>query len=161
VIDAIGPDPDPISRVAIVPLMHDLPIWMAWSLSQAAVRSRVSSRVAALILADRGIARLGGNFEPLPLQDEIDGRDFIRGPDRVVGNLVNGDYELGHEGPSLHESDAGRLPRIYAGMMPGAAIVLLTAAEGGPGWHSGPTAGRVDRENGVRRRDNWLTLSGP
>ena len=86
VIDAIGPDHDPISRVAIMPLMHDLPIWMAWPLSQAAVRSRVSLRVAALILA--------------------------RGPDRVVGNLVNGDYELRHEGPSLHESDAGRLPRI-------------------------------------------------
>ena len=44
--------------------------------------SRVWSRVAALILADIGIARLGGNLLPLPLQDEINGRDFIFGLDR-------------------------------------------------------------------------------
>jgi len=40
-----------------------------------------------LIFADIGIARLGGNFQPLALQDQIDGGDFILGPDRIVGNV--------------------------------------------------------------------------
>ena len=66
----------------------------------AARVSRMSARVAALILADIGIVRLGVNLEPLPFQGEIDGRDFILGLDRVVGNMINGDDELGHGGPS-------------------------------------------------------------
>jgi hypothetical protein len=58
-----------------------------------------------------GIARLGGNLFPLTLQDEIDGRDFILGLDGIVGNMVNGDDELGHGGPSWYERDDG-LPNI-------------------------------------------------
>ena len=50
--------------------------------------SRVAAliRVATLILADIGIAHLGVNLEPLTFQDEPDGRDFIFGPDCVVGD---------------------------------------------------------------------------
>jgi hypothetical protein len=52
------------------------------------VSSRVDTLilVATLILADIGIARLGVNLEPLTFQGEIDGRDFIFGPDCVVGD---------------------------------------------------------------------------
>ena len=63
-----------------------------------------------LIFADIGIARLGGNFQPLALQDQLDGRDFILSLDRVVGDMVNRDDELGHGRPSCHESDAWLLP---------------------------------------------------
>ena len=35
------------------------------------IHALVSYGVAALIRGDRGIARLGGHFEPLPLQDQI------------------------------------------------------------------------------------------
>src|SRR5882724_8734793 len=66
----------------------------------AARVSSVSARVAALIIADIGIARLGVNLEPLTFHGEIDGRDFILGLDRVVRNMINGDDELGHDGPS-------------------------------------------------------------
>ena len=41
-----------------------------------------------LVFADRGIARLRGNFQPLVLQDQIDGRDLILRLDRVVGNMI-------------------------------------------------------------------------
>jgi hypothetical protein len=47
----------------------------------------MSAGVNVLILTDIGIARLGGNFLPLTLQDEIDGRDFILGLDRIVGPI--------------------------------------------------------------------------
>jgi hypothetical protein len=55
----------------------------------------VALRVAAFILGNIGIARLGRNFEPLILQDEIDRGDVIFGLDRLVGDMVNGDDELG------------------------------------------------------------------
>jgi hypothetical protein len=64
---------------------------------------RVSARIAALIRADRGIAGLGVNLEPLPFHGEIDGRDFILGLDRLGGHLVNGVDELGHGGPPVDE----------------------------------------------------------
>ena len=58
---------------------------------------------------------------PLTLQDEINGRDFILGLDGIVGNMVNGDDELGHGGPSWYERDDG-LPNITcARMVPGEA----------------------------------------
>ena len=46
------------------------------------------SGVTALILGDGGIARLGGNFQPLPFQDEINGGDFILGLDRIEHLLL-------------------------------------------------------------------------
>jgi hypothetical protein len=52
---------------------------------------RGSPRVAAFILGDISIARLGGNFESLILQDEIDRGDLIFSLDRVVGNMINRD----------------------------------------------------------------------
>jgi hypothetical protein len=61
-----------------------------WTLRRSALVSRVSSRVTALILGDIGIARLGGNLFPLTFQNEINGRDFIRGLDRIVRNMYTG-----------------------------------------------------------------------
>ena len=59
--------------------------------------SRMWSRVAALILANVGIARIGGNLFPLTLQDEINGRDFILGLDDIQNWLrVLGTAELPH-----------------------------------------------------------------
>jgi hypothetical protein len=85
-----------------------------------------------LILADVGIARLGGNFEPLTLEDEIDGRDFILGLDCVVSNMVNGDHELGHDGPSFSARIVCFSQIAYAEMMPREALFLTEAADGAP-----------------------------
>src|SRR6267142_5955965 len=86
--------------------------------------------VAALVLGDIGIARLRGNFQPLALQDQIDGGDFILGPDRIVGNMINGDHELGHDRPSLSERDAGLSPITQARMVPCETLRLTAAADG-------------------------------
>ena len=37
--------------------------------------------------------------------------------------------------------------------------LLLEATDAGPWWRSGRMGGRMDGDRGVRRGDNWLTLS--
>src|SRR5919109_1573279 len=88
------------------------------------VRSGVKRVVEGrgLILTDIGVARLGGNFQPLALQNQIDSCDFILGLDRVVGNMIDGDHELGHGGPSYAQKGNRLSPLPYAGMMPGASL---------------------------------------
>src|SRR5918996_1611301 len=105
------------SRVARLPPTHNRLVARPW-LSPPCCWVRRVVKGRGLILADVGIARLRGNLQPLALQDQIDGRDFILGLDRVVGDMINGDYELGHGGPSCHERDEWRSPMACAGMMP-------------------------------------------
>lgn len=66
--------------------------------------------VAALILGDIGITRLGGNLFPLTFEDEINGRDFVLGLDGVVGDMVNGNNKLGYGEHSFHKRADGRSP---------------------------------------------------
>src|SRR4029453_6308524 len=94
-------------RVVIMQGMHDLRVRMARPWGRSAPRLGMSSRLAAFIRADRGIARLGVNLESLPLQDQINRGDFILGLDRVVGDMVNSNDELGHDGPSWDERGCG------------------------------------------------------
>ena len=132
-----------------------------WPLRRSARVSRVSSRVAALIGAHGGIAPLGGGLLPLTLQDEVNGRDVILGLDGAVGDMVDRDNELGHGGHSLYERDDWLHLMCMQEGCQCLTLPLAAAADGGPRWLYGPAGGRVDRENDVRRRDDFLTPSGP
>jgi hypothetical protein len=93
-----------------------------------------------LNLTDIRIARLAVNLEPLTFQGAINGCDLILSLDGIIGNMVNGDDELGHDGHSFHESDDEFPSLTYAGVMPGNDPPPTQAADDCP-WRFDSLAG--------------------